>query len=331
MNETNHPARRLRHGDRPTEPLTFEDAAANKAAEEGVLPELPKANSLGWNAATASVMGYTQDDMQAYASHAIAADRASRQVANKADGEPTLWVQYIDGEKTQNVARDAKEKAMIESIHRTMAPGTKMEWQALYATPPAATGASTAQTIDTREFRSIMELAAAQFHRTEVFVQDLPSWPSIINHIDAKIAEASAPASTVLTDERIAEIASANSDVPSFARAIERETLIGMLMANDSKIDPVAAQAGQVAVPGWIDIDATEPPEHELIALRYWPYGNSENPQAVTGGRYIDGTYYNDEGDEMHPPSHWCRLPYFDAEATAKASTSGERQEGGAA
>jgi len=91
----------------------------------------------------------------------------------------------------------------------------------------------------------------------------------------------------------------------------------------------VAAQAGQVAVPGWIDIDATEPPEHELIALRYWPYGNSENPQAVTGGRYIDGTYYNDEGDEMHPPSHWCRLPYFDAEATAKASTSGERQEGG--
>jgi hypothetical protein len=94
---------------------------------------------------------------------------------------------------------------------------------------------------------------------------------------------------------------------------------------------PVAAQAGQVVVQeGWINIDETEPPEHELIALRYWPYGNSENPQAVTGGRYIDGTYYNDEGDEMHPPSHWCRLPYFDAEATAKTSTSGERQEGGA-
>lgn len=95
---------------------------------------------------------------------------------------------------------------------------------------------------------------------------------------------------------------------------------------------PPTAQAGQVvAQEVWISIDETEPPEHELIALRYWPYGNSENPQAVTGGRYIDGTYYNDEGDEMHPPSHWCRLPYFDAGATAKASTSGERQEGGAA
>lgn len=35
MNETNHPARRLRHGERPTEPLVFDDAAANKAAEEG--------------------------------------------------------------------------------------------------------------------------------------------------------------------------------------------------------------------------------------------------------------------------------------------------------
>jgi hypothetical protein len=95
---------------------------------------------------------------------------------------------------------------------------------------------------------------------------------------------------------------------------------------------PVEGQAGQVAVQeGWISIDDTEPPEHELIALRYWPYGNSENPQAVTGGRYIDGTYYNDEGDEMHPPSHWCRLPYFNAGAAALASTSGERQEGGAA
>lgn len=93
---------------------------------------------------------------------------------------------------------------------------------------------------------------------------------------------------------------------------------------------PVAVQASPVAAPEWISVDETDPPESELIAVRYWPYGNRENPQAVTGGRYIDGTFYNDEGNELHPPSHWCRLPYFDAEATAQASTSGERQEGGA-
>ena len=221
MNETNHPARRLRHGDRPTEPLVFEEAAANKAAEEGGLPAdkndwLHTANELD----KGSAGGYIRKRAAEIIRQAIAADRASRQVANKA------------------------EVASVSTLDSL--PDLMDEWV------DAARGAD----------------ALAVYAKIEA-----------------------------LLDQHIA-----------------RE---------------VAAQAGQVAVPGWIDIDATEPPEHELIALRYWPYGNSENPQAVTGGRYIDGTYYNDEGDEMHPPSHWCRLPYFDAEATAQASTSGERQEGG--
>ena len=79
----------------------------------------------------------------------------------------------------------------------------------------------------------------------------------------------------------------------------------------------------------WISVDEAEPLEGELVAARYWPYDNHENPQAVTGMRYIDGTFFNDEGDEAHPPSHWCRLPAFDAAATAQASTAGGRQEGG--
>ena len=77
------------------------------------------------------------------------------------------------------------------------------------------------------------------------------------------ILPGSVGASTVLTDERIHDIAAASAlgvgtglgdmwNRAEFARAIERETLIGMLLTNDSKIDPVAAQAGQVAVPeGW--------------------------------------------------------------------------------
>jgi len=47
--------------------------------------------------------------------------------------EPDLWVQYIDGVKTQNVARDAEEKATVERIHRIMAPGTAMTWRAFFA------------------------------------------------------------------------------------------------------------------------------------------------------------------------------------------------------
>ena len=137
------------------------------------------------------------------------------------------------------------------------------------------------------------------------------------------------PAGLVRID--VADLIDKLGDVFTWARELPIPTRgAGSAMRKVREVREVLA-ATPVAAPGWISIDATEPPENELIALRYWPYGNSENPQAVTGGRYIDGTYYNDEGDEMHPPSHWCRLPYFDAEATAKASASGERQEGGAA
>jgi len=129
----------------------------------------------------------------------------------------------------------------------------------------------------------------------------------------------------------VAELVDKLADVFTWARELPIPTLgAGSAMRKVREVSEALATT-PVAAPGWFSIDATEPPENELIALRYWPYGNSENPQAVTGGRYIDGTYYNDEGDEMHPPSHWCRLPYFDAEATSQVSTSGERQEGGAA
>jgi hypothetical protein len=129
----------------------------------------------------------------------------------------------------------------------------------------------------------------------------------------------------------VADLVDKLGDVFTWARELPIPTRgAGSAMRKVREVREALA-ATPVAAPGWFSIDATEPPENELIALRYWPYGNSENPQAVTGARYIDGTYYNDEGDEMHPPSHWCRLPYFDAEATAQASTSGERQEGGAA
>jgi len=47
--------------------------------------------------------------------------------------EPDLWVQYIDGVKTQNVARDAEEKATVERTRRIMAPGTAMTWRAFFA------------------------------------------------------------------------------------------------------------------------------------------------------------------------------------------------------
>lgn len=115
--------------------------------------------------------------------------------------------------------------------------------------------------------------------------------------------------------------AGAESEDKDFGLIIHN-VYIAMLAAAPSA--PVVAQQ---APADWISVDDQEPPEHELIAARYWPYDNHENAQAVSGARYIDGTFYDDEGDELHPPSHWCRLPPFDAAATAQASTAGERPE----
>jgi len=69
----------------------------------------------------------------------IALARRAQPEGEAPQAVPAMWVQYIDGVKTQNVARDDKEKATVESIHRTMAPGTKMTWRALYDHAPAAT------------------------------------------------------------------------------------------------------------------------------------------------------------------------------------------------
>lgn len=66
------------------------------------------------------------------------ADLRAALAAQCQGAQASIWVQYIDGVKTQNVARDEKEKAMVESIHRTMAPGTTMQWTALYESPFAA-------------------------------------------------------------------------------------------------------------------------------------------------------------------------------------------------
>lgn len=93
-----------------------------------------------------------------------AAARRAQPEGEAPQAVPAMWVQYIDGVKTQNVARDDKEKATVESIHRTMAPGTKMTWRALYDHAPAATfsplrGAQLAATGDRALLAALAEAA----------------------------------------------------------------------------------------------------------------------------------------------------------------------------
>jgi hypothetical protein len=54
---------------------------------------------------------------------------------------PDGWCQFIDGVKTQNVARDTKELDTIKNIFKTMAPiGAKAEYRPFYFAAPAAQG-----------------------------------------------------------------------------------------------------------------------------------------------------------------------------------------------
>lgn len=318
MNETNHPARRLRHGERPTEPLVFEDAAAIKAAEEGGPSNETLLKMVCRNSGLRVSLDNNQlDGYLAFAREAIAADRASRQVANKADVEPTLWVQYIDGEKTQNVARDAKEKAMVESIHRTMAPGTKMEWQSLYATPPATTGASTAEIYTVPVSTMLREIRGIAGSTRRPVGQRVDDILALVTTYESKLPVG---ASTVLTDERTAALTEARNAVSEmrnhleafgqYGEEIARVALDGAVDTIDELIGEVAAQAGQVAVPGWISVDEKLPPSDLLpngdcpSVIALWKDGAlAENlvQQTVTNTAYLRKNPQNF--------THWMHLP----------------------
>lgn len=224
----------------------YAQAAANKAAEEGGLQErisqlIFDNTSLGWdkasNLATAVLVF-------------VEADRASRQVANKAEVDlSSLNVQTGADIELVYCNRDDKLRAFP-----------------VYATPPATTGAS-----------------------------------------------------TVLTDERIEESFFVNNDV--YGRSSD-DSLFGFsdkdgkLIAEFIRLDgyviipkekyyEVAEQAGQVAVPGWISTDDRLPENGKDVIILYWPYDNHENERVAGTAHHVEGTFYDEDGNDMHPPSHW--------------------------
>ena len=206
-------------------------AAANKAAEEGGLPVLPHTTYNGYSDGSEPL--WTKEQMHGYARQAIAADRASREVANKAEVEPAAWLIEPTSVAHKGMKREVQfDRPMVLKSDFTVTP--------LYATPPATTGAS-----------------------------------------------------TVLTDERIADMVQKHygTQVSQADRDFARE---------------VAAQAGQVAVP-----------DEQLE----WSHDLQE--------RLIAAAQDCDEHESVRQvmAEAACLLA---ALTGVKAPTSGERQEGGA-
>ena len=204
-------------------------AAANKATEEGELPALPLSKSeYGFD----HTLSFCAADMYEYARRAIAADRASRQVANKAEVEPNGWIATaIIGSEYTSVAFHNEKVARACCVKGEPFPF----WKSPVATPPATTGASTAH----YEMEFTAELDRLLSAWSDAAENGVTSHELIREKIVAHV-KSSKPvgASTVLTDERIdalwEEAFRHESFKRGFARAIERE---------------VEAQAGQVAVP----------------------------------------------------------------------------------
>lgn len=152
---------------------------ANKAAEEGGLPDLRD-----WIIRNMPV-GMVVGDPAWWADRIVAqADRASRQVANKAEVDLSSLKRFDVNYDQGGVFFSASEFGEYYKVS---------DVEALLATPPATTGAST------------------------VLTDERIEW--ILRDLGVKAADRGEPMTSI-----------------AFARAIERE---------------VAAQAGQVAVPGW--------------------------------------------------------------------------------
>lgn len=89
---------------------------------------------------------------------------------------------------------------------------------------------------------------------------------------------------------------------------------------------PFAAPASQQeSTPsGWIRVEDQLPPENATVAIRFWPYNNSENSQIVGAAEHLGGLFYTSEGEDHHPPSHWFPLPPMTVEQTPSAACGGD-------
>lgn len=74
----------------------------------------------------------------------------------------------------------------------------------------------------------------------------------------------------------------------------------------------LAAKLRSIASPvaGWVSVeDERKPAEHEVVAVIGPAYGSFDKGRYVSSATYYNGEFFTEDGDQMHPPSHWQHLP----------------------
>ena len=277
-------------------------AAANKAAEEGgLLARISQLifdnTSLGWDKAI---------DLATAVLVFVDADRAAHPVGNNAEVDlPDYKIYAVINSMGWSLEDSAKDElfSLCKRVLRKVANKAEVEPVAhLYKWIGDASDSYEGRVIA----RSVAELKG-----------EIDMYPDSWERIGPLYATppATTGASTVLTDERTAALIEARDAVSEMRNHLEafgqygvetaRAALDGAVDTIDELIGDVAAQAGQVALPGWINVDERLPENGKDVIILYWPYNNHENERVAGTAHHVEGTFYDEDGNDMHPPSHW--------------------------
>lgn len=366
--------------------VSVEPAAANKAAEEDGLPDFKiysVISKAGWD-----VDDNYKDELYKLCKAAIAADRASRQVANKADWRVESYLdaalfhlkngKYKDAKGCVEDARkyyldnkaevdtqmlDFLGSSAVVSVHQYEpregaayiaidldAPGSPtvrganireaIDKAMGIATPPATTGganashtgASTssagfalrsrvADLLHLLEFAEISTPSEGDAEQAKKAMRDVRR---MLN--EDPFGSKSVGASTVLTDERepfayVRFRSAQRLTTEGGADAYEWYEFCKAHEIGDDKLpafpvydQPVAAQAGQVAVPAWISVDERLPecdmrPDSLGVEVIVYPKPEKGESTAFFGCRITAQPDFYKYGNRIGGVTHWMPLP----------------------
>ena len=229
--------------------------AANKATEEGELPEgmviAPHYRGYARLGIGAYVINHTADKpAELIISMATDQEKAGRVVGDNRENpaghmlQPEAMAVRLCFENVAGLNALEYQLAVLRDVHF---PETIKADRASRQVDIKAE----VETIDTPEFRELL----AAFKNSSLGSDYNETVENLVAHINGRFATplATTGASTVLTDERIIEVAE-SFDLLSIRDGgrVDRSALLDFARE-------VAAQAGQVAVPGWISVDERLP------------------------------------------------------------------------
>lgn len=113
---------------------------------------------------------------------------------------------------------------------------------------------------------------------------------------------------------RIQEMQEAAYTYGEYSKGDVRTALDGVLDEIDELAEAAVTAAAPIVQPvtgepsaagQWISIDDKQPENGVDVIVLFWPYDNRENEQQAASAHHMNGVFYDEDCNDMHPPSHW--------------------------